>query len=163
MAKNYNVAIAFMERKMGAAINDCPPVPISPWRLIELMWPLNDIFRPHIHKIRTLSYDPSYEEQADEAIDAFAEQPEYSTWECLPGPVWRVLLERHQQMLSVAALNEANGTPSITRLPLPLPHRDRLPALMLLMLRSMKFPFPPEDRSRLELPQGSPAQSLRPH
>lgn len=131
---------------------------LSGWDVVEILWPLNDMFRPRLREIRSLPYDASFEAAADDAIRAFAETPEAATWKTIPAGAWRVLLERHQQLLVVAMANEAAGNP-MTVMPAGLSQQDRLAGLMLLLLLRMKLPFPAADRSRTELPEGSPPKS----
>ena len=120
---------------------------LSGWRVVELLWPLNDMFRARWEKIRHLPYIAGFESHADAAIRAFAEAPGAGTWAALPNGVWRVLLERHQQMIAVALANEAAGNPVIS-LPAGLSEDDQRIGLMLLFLLEMKLPWPPTDRSR---------------
>jgi hypothetical protein len=122
-------------------------------QIVEILWPLNDIFRPHSETIRIVKYDPRLESKADKAIEDFVFRDK-KTWENMPLEIWRVLLERHIQMQVVAIANTKDNN-SITRLPGELPESARLGAVMLLLLHSMKLPFPPDDRSLFELPKGN--------
>lgn len=129
-------------------------VNLSGWDVVELMWPLNDMFRARLMEIGPLRYDAAFEAEADEAIKAMADDP-VAPWAGLSPGAWRVLLERHQQLLTVAAANEAAGNPMI-KLPAGLEEGDRRIALMLIFLLRMKLPSPPADRSRLQLPSKPP-------
>ena len=160
---NLNLALAFLEKALGRPLDGVEPVPVSGWRVVEILWPLNSIFKPGIERIKTVAYRPAFETEADKAIEAFAANPNAATWVNLSPGAWRVLLERHQQMLVVAMANEAAGNNSLTRLPFGLPKAAELPGVMLLFLHSMKLPYPPEDRSQLELPDGTAPESLRPN
>lgn len=163
MSRGIELGVAYMARRLGRSLDGVEPVAISPWGVIEILWPLNDLFRENIHQIRTLPYDPAFEKEADVAIEQFSRRPGKSGWESLSGRAWRVLLERHQQIMLVAMANEAAGRPSMTRLPHGLPEDAELPALMLLLLHGMKLPYEPEERSVLELPDSPPDQPLRRH
>ena len=74
-----------------------------------------------------------------------------------------MLLERHQQWLVVATANEVEGNDIVTHLPADLPESHWLPALMLSMLHGMELPWPPGDRSQLELPDGDAPPGLQRH
>jgi hypothetical protein len=130
---------------------------ITGWRLVELFWPLNDMFRARLRELRSLSYDPAFEAEADAALIAFSERPDAGAWSSISPGAWRVLLERHQQLLEVALLNEAAGNP-VTSLPRGLSEDDQRIGIMLLLLLRMTLPFPPADRSRLEFPASPPAR-----
>jgi hypothetical protein len=90
---------------------------ITGQRYMELMWPLNDVFRIRLHEIGSLTYDASFETEADSAIAALPENP--SAWQAASPGAWRVLLERHVQMLEVALANALIGNPLITFPPGP--------------------------------------------
>ena len=114
------------------------------------------------HRIRTVKYRLKLEKEADKAIELFALNPVAKTWEDLPAGVWRVLLERHAQLTNVVLANDMAENP-VTLLPEGLPSSAKLSGLMLLLLHSMKLPFPPEDRSQLEAPPEAPPASLKLH
>ncbi|MEW6490515.1 MAG: hypothetical protein AB1578_21710 [Thermodesulfobacteriota bacterium] len=135
---------------------------ISGWRAVELLWPLNDMFRARLPEIRRLAYDPAFEPEADAAIEAYADAPEAGTWKNLSLGAWRVLLERHQQALAVAALYEAQGRPVMT-VPAGFSEDVLRVGLMLDGLLRMKLPRPPADRSRLQLPPEPPGRPARGH
>ena len=159
---NFDLALAYFESVLGRPLEGVAPVSVSGWRVVQILWPLNAIFRPHIARIGTMKYRPAFEAEADKAIEAFVAKPEAAAWAGISPGAWRVLLERHQQMLVVAMANEAKGNP-LTKLPQGLPGSAELPGVMLLFLHSMKLPWPPEDRSKLDLPDGPTPTSLRPH
>lgn len=136
-------------------MNKRPPPnsePISPDQLLEHLWWLNDVFRPELARIVTLPYDASYEAEADEALSNLARDDNTTSWaHCTPG-AWRVLLERHIQMLLVATANMAAGESVITYLPKGMKASDKRIGLALLFLPRMKLPWPPEDRSGFVFP-----------
>lgn len=159
--KNVALAQGFFESVMGP-LDEIAPQPLSGWEYVEHIWPLNDVFRPHIERIRSVRYRPRYESGADRAVEAFVERPVSETWHDLNAGVWRVLLERHMQMLTVALTNDANGNEHFTFIPAGLPKPCVMPGLMLLWLHSTELPSPPKDRSTLELPAGAPPAPIRP-
>lgn len=130
---------------------------INGWRLIELFWPLNDMFRARLPELRSLPYDEAFEGEADAALIAFSERPDASAWASISPGAWRVLLERHQQMLVLAVANEKAGNP-MCAIPAGAEEADQRIGLMLIWLLRMKLPFPPADRSRLELPSSPPVR-----
>lgn len=128
-------------------------------RYLEIMWPLNDLFRPRLHEIRALPYDPEFEAEADAAIERMAEDAA-GAWAGLSPGAWRVLLERHLQMLVVATANMAVGNRLMTLPPgPPLTDEELRVALALLWLLQMKLPFPAVDRSLHEFPPQPPAKT----
>lgn len=160
MPKNFDLAVQYMEQVLPVPLSRATPIEVSGWELIEILWPLNQVFRRQIHKIRSLPYRPEFEPMADRAIEEFVFGSGEQAWAAYPGDVWRVLLERHQQLIAVGLANELADN-RITVLPAELPASERLPVAMLLLLHSMELPWPPDDRSEFELPEGSPPVPLR--
>ncbi len=135
---------------------------LSPWKAIELLWPLNDMFRARLRDIRGLPYSTEFEAEADTAIEAYADEPGAGAWAKISPGAWRVLLERHLQALAHALMGQATGN-FIMEIPAGLPEYQQRAALMLVWLHGMKLPTPPADRSLFELPEGGPPESWRPH
>lgn len=108
--KNINLAVAFFERVLDCPLDSVPPVAVEGERVAQILWPLNALFRPQFERICSLPYRPRFEREADQGIEAFAEKPEAETWASLSPGAWRVLLERHQQMIMVALLNSPGNT-----------------------------------------------------
>lgn len=158
---SFDLATRFFERFLGP-LNDIQSVPVSGWRLVEILWPLNDLFRQYLSRIKIIRYESRFEPEADKAIERFSEKPDPAAWGDISPGAWRVLLERHMQITVVALANEKEGSP-ITVLPSGLPKDAELPGVMLLMLHQMKLPWPPEDRAGLELPEGPPPVSMKLH
>lgn len=134
------------------------PQSVSGWRVIELLWPLNDLFRPRLHEIGPLPYDPAYEPAADAALNTLVE-PSPAPWRNLPPPVWRVLLERQLQAIETAGLHhiQTDGAP-FTMLPRGLSEADLSTFAAVLLLHGMKLPLPPADRSAHEFPPVPPGK-----
>jgi len=152
---------AFLENRLGKPLDMAEPRPLTPWQVIEALWPLRDVFAPVHARVRSLPYRPMFEADADEAIVNFAWSPSAETWNDLKPGVWRVLLERYEQMLTVCAANEAEGRPRMTIIPRELPEDELLSAQMLEWLLRMSLPWQPGDRSRDQAPGNAPAPSLR--
>lgn len=157
---SFEAAREYFEKIIGHPLELSKPEPVSGWDLVVTLWPLNEIFQPVIHRVRTVKYRDRHEAPADQAILDFSVDPRAETWAGLPVGTWRVLLERHQQLMVVALANEMAGN-TFTYLPSTLPDDARLAGVMLLLLYQMKLPFPVADRSRLELPEGTPDPSMR--
>lgn len=143
-------------------MNDAQIELISWWRVIELLWPLNDMFRARLGDIRALEYNEQYEDEADSAIAAYVKNPGAGAWDEISLGVWRVLLERHQQMLALASYHEATGAPPL-KAPAGLGEPDQLLFLMLVLLGRMKLPLPAADRSQLALPQAPSSPVAKGH
>lgn len=127
-------------------------------RYMEIMWPLNDMFRSCLHRINVLPYDAAFEVEADEAIDRM--QKDIATaWQGLSDGAWRVLLERHTQMIVVALANQRERNPLLTLPPgPPLSDEELRIGLALYFLHRMKLPHPPADRSPSETPSSPDAK-----
>lgn len=141
-------------------MNDLPPGlrAVSGDDVLEILWPMNDMFRARLPNIRKLPYDPSFEEEADRIIVAWSKN------ESMEGSdgAWRVLLERHQQLLVIAMANKVQNNP-VTVMPEGLSAQEQLVGLALLLLLRMKLPFPPRDVSGLTVPAGPPRPDWKPN
>lgn len=127
-------------------------------RYLQIMWPLNDMFRARLKDIRAISYDSSFESEADEAIRNLANNPS-DAWSNVSDGAWRVLLERHLQMFEVALANIMAGKHLMTLPPGPgMTDDDLRVGLSLLWLLHMKLPFPVRDLSHYEFPSSIPGK-----
>lgn len=134
------------------------PEVITGERYLEIMWPLNDIFRARLADLRMIPYDSSFEPDADEAIRNLATDPS-SAWSNLSDGTWRVLLERHLQMFEVARTNIMIGRHLMTLPPGPGMSDDELRVgIALFWLLEMKLPFPVRDISQYEFPATIPGK-----
>lgn len=122
--------------------SEATPVKLSGDRVMELLWPLNEVFRPRLPEVESLPYDSTFETEADSVIDDMAVVLDTSVLGQAPANVVRVLLERHKQMLMVATTNRMNGNP-VTTLPAGLSATQQRIGLVLLLLRGMELPWPP--------------------
>jgi len=157
----FNLMKQYVQRAVGKPLEALRPEPLSGWDAVEALWPLNDLFRPYLHQIRSLGYDKSFEAEADAAIEALTTAGA-SGWSDLSAGAWRVLLERHQQGIAVALANEQAGNP-LMPIPSGLMSEQRTIVVALFLLHGMKLPWPAADRTGLELPAGSAQASLRLH
>jgi len=110
--------------------------PMSGWRFVELLWPLNDMFRARLPAIRGLPYDASFEAEADAAILALQDRPGAAGWAELSPGAWRVLLERHQQAITLAVMVDAQDKPFLV-IPRGLSEDDQRTGAALLVLLEM--------------------------
>ncbi len=139
---SFELAEAFFRCCLGDGWKESPPVRISGRRAIELLWPLNDVFRQRLHKIQDLEYDPLLEPAADGAIDDLAATLDSDVIGAAPAGVLRVLQERHLQLLVVAVANQKAGN-TVTQLPSGLSEDQQRAGLALLLLRGMRLLWPP--------------------
>lgn len=131
---------------------------LSGMDIVAALWPLNDLFRPHLADVGQLPYEPRYEAEADAAVESFVVHGA-SAWSNLPAGVWRVLMERHMQALVFASASEAAGNPALMTIPAALPDMSIPDAAMIYMLHGMKLPYPVKPRSPDEFPPpGTPVQ-----
>lgn len=152
----------FCESRLGRPLNTARPVPLSGDEAVEALWPMNAMYRPYLDRIRSIRYEPAFEEQADEAISSFAFNPSPYAWHDVAPGAWRVLLERHMQAISMAVLAEARGD-RISLIPDGLGREHWTGFVLLFLLWGMELPFPVVDRSTIELPEGDPPKSMRTH
>lgn len=130
---------------------------LSGMEVVEALWPLNDLLRPHLADIGTLPYESLHEAEADAAIAGYVAHGA-KAWANLSAGVWRVLMERHQQALVVASANEAAGNAAFMTIPAALPKASLQGAAMIYLLYGMTLPFPVKPRSLGEFPPvGAPA------
>lgn len=146
---------------ISATLNKMPdewgaPRTLSGMDVVGALWPLNDVFRPHLNDVGRLPYEPQYEAAADNAVQSFvAHGP--AAWAELPAGVWRVLMERHLQALVVASANEVAGNLDFMLVPEEMPDASIPGAAMIYMLHGMTLPFPVKPRSADGFPQpGTP-------
>lgn len=123
---------------------------------------MNSVFREHHAQISSLAYQPNLEADADAAIAALVFGQQWTADNPSPG-VWRVLLERHLQSVTVALANERAGNARVVIVPSSLPKALRLQAAMLFLQYQMALPFPAQDRADHAWPQGPLPSSLRRH
>jgi hypothetical protein len=150
---------------IAATLNKMPnewgaPRVLSGMNVVESLWPLNDLFRPHLNDVGELPYESRYEAEADAAIEGYVVNGE-GAWTKLPAGVWRVLMERHQQALVVACANEAAGNAAFMTIPAALPEAAIRAAAMIYMLHGMTLPYLVKPRRVSEFPpDGAPAKHL---
>ncbi len=161
--KNFDLFNEFADKVLGKPINSVKPQWLSGLQVVEALWPLNDVFRPVIARLRTLSYNPEFESEADAAIELLVVN--INAWRdtTLSAGILRVLLERQQQAIVVASANEAAGNMRFMPIPPGFSADQRTVAAVLFLLHGMKLPFPAADRAGFEVPVGSAQESLRLH
>lgn len=141
---------------IAATLNKMPdewgaPRVLSGMNVVEVLWPLNDLFRPHLKDVGELPYESRNEADADAAIEGFVARGEVA-WCNLPAGVWRVLMERHQQALVVSCANDAAGNSAFMTIPAALPEAALRGAAMIYLLHGMTLPFPVKPRLASEFP-----------
>lgn len=152
---------AYVQSVAGRPLDSFKPAPFSGWQVVEALWPLNERFRPHLAPIRTITYDRLFEGEADLAVEALVLRGD--DWASISPRAWRVLLERQQQLLTVALMLERSGQP-MTRVPAELAAGYQSTVAIADVLHGTKLPMPPADRSGFDLPEGALAESsLRRH
>ena len=119
------------------------PSAVSPARYLQLMWPLNAAFKSKAARLATLAYDPLFEEDADQALLRLTSAMPAKAWKKCSIGCWRVLYERHTQMLMLAMTNDAEGARSLTQLPAGLNEDQQRTGLALTFMLRMKLPWPP--------------------
>ncbi|MCF7964200.1 MAG: hypothetical protein K9L79_01535 [Methylobacter tundripaludum] len=145
----------YLEQCLGKPQNEHTSLVLTGREAVEALWPLNDRFKPYIHRIAALPYEAKFEKEADDAIEAlvFADDD----WSNLSAQAWRVLLERHHQALFIFQLQE--NEPFIP-VPEALPAKYYTNAALLFVLHQWKLPLPIADRSALAATAGTVPGSL---
>jgi len=157
--KNLDLIKRYTEQHLGHPLERAQPLKLNGDQVSEVLWPLNELFRPNQEAIQSLSYDAQYEREADAAISGFAFDPGGYDWSTVSSGAWRVFMERHYQTLMLAGLQLQ--TPFLS-VPLNLPARARLGFLLLFQYHEMALPFPVQDRSGGGMPQpNAPGTLLR--
>ena len=152
---------AYVQQTTGNPLESFRPAPYSGWQVAQALWPLNDRFRANLPQIRTITYDPMFEPDADLAVEALVLQGD--DWSSISPRAWRVLLERQQQLLTVALMLDRSGQP-MTRVPAQLAAGHQATVAIADVLHGAKLPMPAADRTGFELPSGAlPESSLRRH
>lgn len=152
--------LVYLQSRLDRPLDQAPPVYLSGWQVVEALWPLHERFSGNHAQIAALSYDPAFEPEADEAIEAFVFERNGAGWENLSAQAWRVLLERQIQGIMLASVNEMEGNP-VMPLPSGFPADGHTAAAMLFLLHRMRLPFPVADQSGYAVPRGGPPASLR--
>lgn len=153
-----------VEQALGRPIETMRPVRMSIEQAMHALWPLNERFRPHLAQIQSLAYDKAVEGDADAAVERWLLDDD--DWRSEPASVWRVLLERHLQVLQLLALKAAEaGSWQAPFIPVPEPAGLALRAKIAaaFLLHSTPLPFPVAERSGAELPQGGMPGTLTRH
>ena len=160
--QTFDLFRLLVESKLGEPLEAQAPRHLSGWDAVEALWPLNEVFRPGLARIRSTAYDSTLEVEADAAIKRAVTGSWPPAWGDLSAGAWRVLLERHVQGIAIAIANERVGN-HVMSVPAKLTGNDVTLAVMVFLLHAMKLPWPPEDRSTYELPSGDVRAPLRLH
>ena len=160
--KTFRLLQRLCESELAQPLEATPPTAITAWQAVDLLWPLNEFFRPHLDQIRSIRYEKRFEGEADDATERLAFSWGSAALSTMSPGAWRVLLERHQQGIEVAIANTKEASPFML-VPVGLSQDARRGFVVLFLLYAMKLPFPVADRSGLELPIGGPPASLSRH
>lgn len=158
--KSFELFTRYVEMVINKPINNTQPVYVSGLQVVEALWPLNDVFGENFEAIKGFPYDVSFEVEADQAIEDFIFNG--SQLGNISAGAWRVLLERHEQALLLASVNEVEGN-NLMPVPAEFPASALLGAAMLFLLHQMKLPFPIVDRTDMQIPSGSALATLKRH
>lgn len=151
---------AYLERITGRSLDGTRPKFLTGWQGVEALWPLLQRLVPVNERLKSLPYDPAFEGDADAALEALAVDPDVP-WDGLPADVLRVLSERVQQGITVAAANEAAHNAQFMAMPPGLTAQQTTVAAALFLLHQMKLPWPPGHQSGFSHPPGSAKAPLR--
>lgn len=151
----------YVQQHTGQQLEAFEPQPFFATQVLEVLWPLNARFRPHLAQIGSVAYAAAFEPEADEAIQALVLVDD--DWSGVSPGAWRVLLERHIQLLFIAQQLAAAGS-VMTRVPSGLAKHHQARIAIADLLHAMKLPLAPADRAGFALPEGAQGEpSLRRH
>lgn len=131
-------------------------------QIVEVLWPMNDVFRAHHAQIGSIAYSKGFEAEADQALALYVQGGSWTASNPSAG-VWRVLMERHIQSLSVALANHVQGNTKVMLVPQALPVAKRKFAAMLYLQWAMELPFPVENRATYQWPGAPVPGNLQRH
>ncbi len=139
---NQELLFQYYKSVLGEDWKSRSPVPLSGLEVVEALFPLNAVFKNNYVQSRSLPYLPELEGAADMAQKKYVFDGYFGP---LGTETLRVILERQQQAMTVAMLNEAAGNPPMV-VPEGLPKEARTGAAILFFLQEMRLPFPVDDR-----------------
>jgi len=140
-------ADSFFHSVLSGFDANAPAVSISPARYLWLMWEWNAVFKAKAARLAALSYDPLFEEDADKALLRLTSASPAKAWKRCSTGCWRVLYERHVQMLMLAMTNQAERATMLVQLPAGLDDDQQRTGLALIFMLRMKLPWAPAMRS----------------
>ncbi len=160
----FSLQKLLVEQALGRPLETMRPVRMTISQAMEALWPLNDRYRPHLAQIQSLAYDKALEAAADSAIERLVLHD--ADWATEAPGVWRVLLERHMQVLQLCVVKAAEaGSWSAPFISVPEPAQQGLRSKLAIvfLLHSTPLPFSVADRAGAELPHGNVPGSLTRH
>jgi hypothetical protein len=152
--------LPFVAKQLDCALQDVTPEHGTPMELVELLWPLLQMFsggEDAAVALRQSTYDGSDEPEVDRFLEAWEADPHAENGVRSAGAA-RVLFERVQQAVIVCGANEAAGEMMMMP-PRSLPPGVRQVAAALLMLHKMELPFYPGTAT--PRPSASPREGWR--
>jgi hypothetical protein len=129
-----NIWTVYCEDRLGSAIETARPVPVTPWRGIELTWTWHPMFVAKFDVLQDVPYSTAFDEEADIALMALAMRNSFDAMDGTSAGAWRVLYERLSYTQVVMLANEAAKKPVISRLPEGLSETEQAIAIGLQFL-----------------------------
>jgi len=145
---NFELLRAFVLQKTGKHIDEAQPIMLNGRQVLEVLWPMNELFSTRIHQINSLAYDAHFEVEADEAIRSLVFDGK--AWDNVSAQAWRVLLERHIQSMMLALSNEMHGNDQFVPFPNTLSDAQMLSVVQIFLMYQMTLPFPLSEQSERE-------------
>lgn len=149
LKKQLELLEALCEQELNRPLQSCSPEALDGHDTMECLWPLNERFRPRLHQIKTIRYRKQHEKTADHAIRDFVLNN--ADWNDLPLVTWRVLLERHQQAITLCVANTMKKNASLMFIPSGLSESARTRFAVAFLWYAMKLPYPVTDESALDI------------
>ena len=158
----FDLSKIIVERTLGKPLDTMPPVHMTINQAAQALWPLNDRFRPRLEQIQALPYDKAQEAAADAAVERLVLDD--SDWSGEQLGVWRVLWERHSQVLTLLGLKATEaGSWDAPFIPVPEPASASLRNKLAIafLLHSTPLPFPIAERAGMAQPSPAPGVPLQ--
>lgn len=152
----------FFTRHLGHGWKDAPFVYLDGEQTVAALWPMFEVFRPHLAQINATAYSSAYEPEADAALAALASGELWTAEQPSTG-AWRVLYERHTQSLQVVGASQAAGNTRLVPVPQALQQVHRTIAAVLFLQWGMALLRAPIEPASFAVPQGSLPGNLRRH
>lgn len=137
------------EAELNQPMENLQPIPLGGYDTLECLWPLNERLKPRLEHIKTVSYRKQFEKAADKAIEDYLMKDD--DWSALPLVVWRILLERHQQAITLCVTNAQAENTAVMFMPAALSGSARTKFAVAFLWYAMKLPYKVTDTAQLDI------------
>lgn len=107
---------------------------VSGAHLQRLLWPFIELLRERTTILREISFDPVFQDTADDALRVLAVTGTFETWTNLPAGAWKALECRWGWSMAFIRMEEAAGTNFSIPVPRDAPEPIREKTALLAVL-----------------------------